>query len=461
MVVASLKFALVFGVSVFAASCGSDGETSEPDMDIPDSSRPTPQPQRWSTSVVEGGNMGLHPRVALSANGVVAGAWVSTQGREAGPCTELGEDAPERVTYQIRYGEFDGTSWTIEDAAELAFVGQPPGIDFAFNGNEPLIAAMAGEPSVMFRYCGVNDAAVYERSGPGNWTANTAVAESGEAVTGDAASDFGTVVGYWPALAISSTGAIGLAHKDVHGGGLQSDDFRRADLEFALNQGGSWQPSAVDFGRGGGNFSDAVFDAQDRPVVVHYIPSEDNTGTLTGVWAHRLEGDEWVRVQLHNQPTSDGPSVALDPQTGTLWVAFYNAQRGFPVVAKLENSEGFTDTSEWEFEEIGDNRYDEGYGSSLAVSRTGIVGLAYYRCTRATQGLGECTAAEDELVFAYWDGFAWEQEVIDTDESGQCGSSPSLVFDAQDRPLIAYRCEVLVDGVLDTQVHFATRNSAP
>ncbi len=286
MDVANLKYLLVG--SLIVSGCGD--KTTDPEENnatsTNNSTTPTPQPQRWTTGLVEGGNVGLHPRIAVAPNGTIGAAWMAIEGREDGPCTELGEDPPPpmQIRWAVRYAEFNGTGWSAEDVADLRFVGQPPGIDLAFDANSTaILGGMAGDPVVQFRYCGVNDAAIYTRTSAGNWTAQTAVRNSGEAATGDAASDFGAVVGYWPALAVASNGDVGLAYKDVHAGGIQSDDFRRADLEFAWRRGNAWTPYPVDFGRGGGQFSKMVFDQEDRPIIMHYNPSEDNTGTLAGV----------------------------------------------------------------------------------------------------------------------------------------------------------------------------------
>jgi len=46
------------------------------------------------------------------------------------------------------------------------------------------------------------------------------------------------VVGFWPALAFDQNGNAAIAYRDVHTGVLQSDDWRRADLELAFGSGG-------------------------------------------------------------------------------------------------------------------------------------------------------------------------------------------------------------------------------
>lgn len=467
MVVANLsKLALA---ALFVAACsGDDSQVEETDTDLPDSTKPQPTVSKWTSALVEGGNMGLSPRIAVAPDGTIGAAWISVVGTETGPCTELGEDPPPPigVAWRLRYGVLNGDTWSIEDIANPRYVGQPRGIDLAFDANNTaLVAGQTGEPATMFRYCGVHDAALFRRTAAGMWTPETAASESGQAAVGEPASDFGTVVGNFPALAVAANGDLAIAYKDVHGGGLQSDDFRKADLELAWRQGGGWSQLPVDPTRGGGNFNDMIFDAQNRPVIVQYLPVEDTAlANAAGIWVHRSidNGATWQSVQLYNQPTKQGPSVALDPTSGKIFVAYYQAQKGYPIVASLTDESNFESVANgWKIEELGDSRYDEGYGTSIAVAPNGTVGLAYYRCTKATAGLGECNPNDDALVFNYFDGFAWEAEVVDEGENAECGTAPSLAFGADSRPIIVYRCEVPVDDRIDTQLHFARRNSAP
>lgn len=455
-------------VALLSIGCsGEDSPNTEADMGLPDASRPNPTASKWTSAIVEGGNMGLSPRIAVAPNGTVGAAWISVVGTETGACTELGEDPPPPigVAWQIRYGTLNGEAWSMENVANPRYVGQPRGIDLAFDANNTaLIAGQSGEPAVMFRYCGVHDAALFRRAGAGSWTSETAASESGQAAVGEPASDFGTVVGNFPALAVAANGDVAIAYKDVHGGGLQSDDFRKADLEIAWRQGGGWSQFAVDPTRGGGNFNDMVFDAQNRAVVVQYLPVEDTAlANAAGVWVHRsADGSTWESVQLYNQPTKQGPSIAVDPSSGKIYVAYYQAQKGYPIVASLEDESSFESVSTgWKIEDLGDSRYDEGYGTSIAVANNGTVGLTYYRCTKAISGLGECNPTDDALIFAYFDGFAWEQEVVDEGDNAACGVAPSLAFGADNRPIIVYRCEVPTGSGIDTQIHYARRKSAP
>lgn len=441
--------------------CSDDGVEDEPDADPPQIDVPQTNTERWEIQTIETGGFGLHPRIARADNGSLGVAYISTESTEISDCTEIDEETPPpRSQWTLRYAAFDGTSWTPETIAEPPYVQSPPGIDLIFNENTPIVAGMTGEPNERFLYCGVNNVGLYTRNG--GWTAEDIVTTSSEVIVNDPASDFGEIVGYWPAVAIAPNGDMGIAYKDVHGGGLQSDDFRKADLEFAWRQGGSWNVSAIDASRGAGDFSEMVFDTQSRPVVIQYIPTENAMGpNQTGVWVHRSEdGSAWQAVQIHNQPTSDGPSLARDATDGTLYAAFYNAQMGFPRVATLTDPDQFESAAQgWEFEDVGDNRFDEGYGTSIAA-QDGIVGLAHYRCTRVIDGLGECAPAHDALVFDYKVGGVWTQEIVDEGESAACGNSPSLVFDADGRPVIVYRCEVESGDRIENVVRVARRTSA-
>lgn len=454
--------------AVALAACSEDDTTQTPDAGLPDSTRPTPTTSKWTSDLLEGGNMGLSPKIAIAPDGTIGAAWISVVGIDDGPCTALGTDPtpPNAISWQIRYATLNDATWTIEDVIAPYYVGDPRGIDLAFDANSTaLIGGQSGEPLVMFKYCGVNDAAVYSRAGVGNWTIDTAVRESNEAPVGEPASDFGTVVGNFPALAVASNGDLALAYKDVHGGGLQSDDFRKADLEMGWKRGGSWSAYPVAPTRGGGNYNDMIFDSQDRPVIVEYLPVEDTAAAnAAGIWVHRSgdEGASWESVQLYNQPTKQGPSIAMDPNSGTIYVAYYHAQKGYPVVATLVDAANFESVAQgWTLEDVGDSQYDEGYGTSIAVSGNGTVGLSFYRCAKATAGLGECTPNDDALIFAYNDGIAWESEVVDEGDSAFCGNAPSLAFDANNRPIVVYRCEIPSGSGIDTQVHYSRRKSAP
>lgn len=463
-----MKYALPFAVSLLMAGCGpseeNNGETNNGASNNPlPTNNGTPGP-KWSSAVVDSNDVGVHTRLAIS--GTTRGvAYYSATGTADGLCEVASENQPERVIWGLWYAENTGSGWNVEKVSDLLHVGSPVGIDLMFDGAAPKLAAMTGEPllAMIPFYCGVNDAGLWSRSGPGSWTAESVVASSGEAATGYAPSDFGEVVGYWPGLAKSPTGQYALAYKDVHAGSIQSDDMRRADLELALGSPGSWQNIAVDYGEGGGDFNRVAFDSQGRIYIAYYRPTENRTDPAIGVWLTRSadDGATWEKVQLFNSGTSEGPSLTFNPTTGAPMVLFYNSARGFPQLAELTDDAQFTSLAEgWTLSDAGDSNYDEGYRSALAVSPNGTVGAAYYRCTKASLTFGDCNATDDGLVFAYRDRETWVHEVVDPGGDGLCGLYPSLAFDASGIAHIAYQCEDVSGGQIVNQVKVATRATA-
>lgn len=461
--------ALAVGALLWAVACGGGG-AGAPDADADasevgtaDTATPTP---RWARQVVARGMGGRHVALALGPDGQPRVAWFASEGEAAGPCDALGADPPPAVTWPLWYAEGGEEGFSVERAADVLLVGSPVGLDLGVQPDgASVIATLSGEPVVALHYCGASDVGYYLRAGADDWQATTAVATSGEAASGEPASDFGDVVGYWPALAFDASGQPAIAYKDVHSGSIQSDDFRRADLELAWREGGAWQALPVDVGQGAGSFSDLVFDAQDRPVIASFNPRDDRTLPQRGLWLYRSAdaGAAWERVRLFGGETTERPSLAVDPTSGALVVAWYDAGDRLPYLARLEAGADFSSASAWAVEEIGDHRFDEGEHPSLAFDPSGRLALAYARCARATDPAGQCNPSVDAVVFAWRDtdgGF--QREVVDAGETaGPCGAWPNLAFDAGGAAWVAYHCATLEAGELTDEVRAARREALP
>jgi hypothetical protein len=252
-------------------------------------------------------------------------------------------------------------------------------------------------------------------------------------------------------------------YKDVHAGGLQSDDVRRADFEMALSDGGGWQHIPVDWGRGAGDYNDVLFDEDGNLYLITYNGRMRSGESITGIWVRRSTdgGQTFEEVQLTNRAAPEGPDAVIDDE-GRLHIIYYEADRGFPRLATLSDASNFESVSEgWTLGDIGDSQYDEGYRPSIAVGPSGHVAVAYYRCNRAAAGLGDCDPNEDGLVFAWEDEGEWTQEVVDAGDLGLCGESPSLGFDDAGRAVVAYRCEIETDEGTFDHVKFARRKALP
>jgi hypothetical protein len=455
-------------VLVLVLGCGGPPGAGDDGGGLPDIRRPPPTGAWSEPIVVADGDVGMHLDLAVLADGSPAVAFFPMAGRDDGLCEEIAGGSvapPERVRWNLSYAEEDADgSFRLETVVPMLVLGAPLGLSLGVGGDgEPAIAALAGEADPGNAYCGAHDVALYQRSGGGSWSAEIAVRDSGEAATGMPASDFGSVVGLWPALAFDPDGNPAVAYKDVHSGSIQLDDLRRADLELAWREGGGWRHIAIDPGFGAGDYNQLVFDGEGRPVAVYYNPTDTpEMRDIRGLWAARSDdGETWERVQLELAAIREGPDAVVGPD-GRLHVAYYDGSRREPVVWTLTNAEQFTDLAAgWEDETVlSDRRHDEGRYPSLAVAPDGRLALAYYRCMRRTDAAdAPCRPDDDAVVFAFRDAAGgWTVEVVDEgDPAGACGLWPAVGFDGEGRALLAYACQRLVSGSLVYEVRFARR----
>ncbi|MCA9543807.1 MAG: hypothetical protein KC613_05435 [Myxococcales bacterium] len=422
--------------------------------------RPAPPRNRWTTGLVQPDNVGRQPELARAPDGTLGLAYFEVDGMPGDACDADGGDA---VRYGLRYAELlPGTdTWVTQAVASSLTLGQPVGVDVAFEADgTPVLATLTGEalrpPAVISAYCGGHDAGLYRRA-PAGWALETVVQSSDEAATGDAASDFGEVVGQWPGLALGPDGAGFLAYKDVHAGSIQRDDRIRADLELAERGDGGWRALPVDWGKGAGDFNAVAIAPDGRPLIAYHNDVEDSAER--GLWVAHVAADGAVtRARLYEGAATDGPSVAVHPQTGEVLVAWYDANEGRPYLGRLAELGRLADADAWALEAIGDPRFDEGYHPRVAVDpQQGYVGVAYYRCVEARLGLGDCEPQADAVVFAWFIEGEWEREVVASGGSGLCGMDPGLAFDADGLPVVTYACSRAVGDGFELRMEWARR----
>ncbi len=455
-------FARALIASLFLLGCGGTEEAETPmnDMGVQrpaDMGRPAPRPSNWTTGVVETGGTGRQPSLAVSPSGQVAAAYFHSKGVTGEVCSEIGdgEDVPNKVNWTIRYAEMVGMTWSAQTAHEPLLLGQPAGLSLRFSPeNVPHIATMTGEPVEMLVYCGANDVGLLT-PGDDGWELETVVAESDEAASGSAASDFGSVVGYWSGLGFDRDGHPAIAYRDVHGGGLQGDDLTRADLEFAWKRDGSWFKTPIDFGEGAGDYNQVAFDQDGNPLVLYANPVEQTQADQLGLWITRStdRGETWEKFRLLEAKTSEHPSMVVDPNTGTVHVAFSDPGRGKAVVASLAAGSSF---DSWSTQVLGDNRYLEGEHPSLAIDQNGHLTIAWYRCGRAGVS-STCDPQYDAIVFGWFVDDEWLYEVIDDGEEGLCGRYPNLVINGENRPVAVYQCAKRSGDDFEFELRFARR----
>ncbi|MGF1465131.1 MAG: hypothetical protein ACFCGT_03270 [Sandaracinaceae bacterium] len=448
---------LVLLGSACGGSGGPDGGTGT-DMRV--LRRPDMATATWATETVAEVDVGFQMDMAQLPAGGLMVAWLATQARNEGPCTELGdEDLPDRFVYDLEVLEvgINGGVQGREVVQEQLSVGEPTGIDLEVDGaGRPVIATRFGEPSVDFGWCGVHDLGLLIREGR-TWREETLVRTSGEAASGEPGSDFGEIVGWWPGLAFGPGGRSVVGYRDVHAGGRQSDDIRRADFEVAFDTGGGYEAIPVEVGNGAGSYNRAAFTSDGTAYLVYVNTVESATEVQRGIWVARsADGEAWARVRIAASPTTNGPAIAVDPIDDTLRVAWYDTSLGQVQLVTLTDPGAFESFADgWTRETVGDPRFDEGRDPSLAVAADGTVGIAYRRCSRV--GEGDCTPREDAVVFAYSAfGGPWTVEVVDEGEDGDCGLYPSLVM-AAEGPRIAYLCVADVAGSAEDTVRVARR----
>ena len=446
--------------SALLVGCGDDSP-SAPDADRPDVRRP-PVTQPWEVETLVGDDIGVHLHMVVSAEGEPALAYFPTYSRRFGLCGEIGGmDIPEKTFWDLSYRTRSGGTWSDpEIVTSVLHATPPPGLDLRVSPEGvPVIATVTGEPWVRLRYCMANDVGLFLRGEEG-WVEEVAVRTSGEAMTGMEASDYGEVIGHWPGLAISSDDTYLVAYKDVHAGGIQQDDFKRADLEAALGSPSSWNAYPVDVGQGAGDFNRAAIDPDGNPYIIYFNPQEFVDESSRGIFVARSldSGMTWQRVRLANISTLDGPDIHIDAD-GIVRTAFYNADEGHLMVATLRDPMLFESlTDGWSVEVIGDGAYDEGQNPNIVVSATGTVAVSYYRCGLATRSSATCEARDDAVIFGYQEGTAWNLEIIEEGEpSAACGTYPTLQFGPDGNAWVAYQCQTLREGSLVDRVHFATR----
>lgn len=451
--------------------------------------------------IVEGGGFGLHARLALSPGGALGVAYWSADGSEGEPCEGIMvDDPPLEVRWQLNYAQWSEESgWETEEVARPLLLGNPPGLDLDFSRNgQPQISSIAGDAIPELRYCGGGNLSLFTPSDDPmaeEWDVEYVAEQSDQAMSGEAASDFGFVVGYWPSLARGDSGARMIVYQDVHGGSLQRDDLARADLEVAIQNtpGGGWSHEVIDLGEGAGIFNQALITPNGDQLALYYISfdAQQAERMRQGIWiARRTSAGEWDRGLVFGGPTRGQPSI-ISWGDGVA-VAYYDPSARRPVIATLKNLDNVNNPSAWSRVALGDLKYNEGHAPQLAQLNDGRLALAWYRCGPAE--VEECRPADDAVIFAYTeqpvsaqpsssDGEAddteeemsdegepesvqldqatWKLEVVESGEEALCGMSPQLLVDKSRRAWVTWQCSRRAEsgGTFEYRLESARRDA--
>ena len=439
-------------------ACGGDGNGSGTGMDM---SAPRPGEDGgagdlYAIEQVNEANAGEQLAMSLGPSGQPAVAYYDSLGEVTGTCGE-GDD----VRFTLHVAERQGRSWVEEDVAEVLSLVLPRGLDLGLVDGELAVAGISGELFVnaMNTYCSAHDVALYTPDGAGGWELDTLVEDSGEAPFDGPGANEGFVVGLFPAMATNGSRTF-IAYRDIHFGGIQSDDERRADLEAVFLGEGA---VAVDGGRGAGRFMDAAFDADGRPLVAYVNDFDFDPASgipSRGTHVAREAGDgSWETVLLgEDETTPPGPSLWVGDD-GVVRVAWQDPDRGQVRLATLTDPERFDELAGWSFERVGAPGLQDGEAPA-GVTAGGVTAIAYRRCGDA--GTDTCRAADDALVVAWRPTGGgpdeWSFDVVDEGTNiGPCGLQPSVAIDDFDTLWVGYVCKVDVGGTSEDRVFVAER----
>lgn len=441
-------------------ACGSEGGGSS-DGGGGGSTARTPDPvdeSDFSIYVVDDGDVGQHIQLALDSAGEPVVSYFASHGVTMDDC-EVG--GVKRIVWPL-YAAFRTLQvFERELVTDVLSTAVPQGQSLAVNSaGEPVIAALTGGPLIsdLTPLCAAHDLGLYQRSGTGTWEATTLVQTSGEAAVGDQASDYGEVVGHWPALGFADSGAALVAYKDVHAGGVQGDDRRRADLEWVQYEGGNTVARMVDQGRGGGIYNELAVDSAGRIVIAYYLEQESTAEPQQGLWVARSEDGGVTFDKVRIFPGALSTTIALAVRGEEIFLLYQDPELGLPILASLVDPASFTDRSSWGTERIGDSHFVEGQDPDLVVGPDGGLWAAYYRCADTSAGSDtECDSSLDGLVLASQIDGDWELAEVDQGEDmGECGRDAALAVSSTN-VYVAYRCQGLEASELVDSVRLAQR----
>ncbi|MEM1414337.1 MAG: hypothetical protein AAGH15_05535 [Myxococcota bacterium] len=330
------------GLLLFLAACGGDDAAGDGRLDM---SAPRPGDDGGTNALyaleqTNEANAGEQLAMTVGPDGRPVLAYYDSLGDVTGTCGE-GDD----VRFTLHVNRQTRGGWVEEDVADVLSLVLPRGLDIGVVDGEIAVAGISGELFInaMNTYCSAHDVALYTPDGAGGWDLETLVEDSGEAPFDGPGANEGFVVGLFPALATSASRSF-IAYRDIHFGGIQSDDERRADLEAIFLDGPA---VAVDGGRGAGRFMDAAFDAEGNGLIAYvndfdFDPASGMSSRGTHVAREGGDGS-WETVLLaEDQTDPPGPSLWVGDD-GVVRVAWYEASRGKVQLATLTDPASFGD----------------------------------------------------------------------------------------------------------------------
>jgi hypothetical protein len=305
------------------------------------------------------------------------------------------------------------------------------GVSLAFDeAGDPHVAYLGGGSDESLFWL-QSDAALARRTGAG-WSTEVLVRTGGEAASGVETSDFGNVVGLWPALVAGPEGFL-LAYRDAHGGQFPTD-WGHADIEVVEGRVGAWgAPKVAVLGgntlEGHGAMTGAVL-TPDGPALVWSAQPGGPTDTARDLWFARRTGEAWsepVKLRAVGD-TSWGPSFAWSSASG-FGIAYEDRGRG--VLSFLASVDG----ESWLAPEPIFGSGTGGWQPGLAFDPEGEPAIVHYVCSTVSSA-SVCRAEDDALVVQRRRNGRWP--IVPTVVDPEGGRGPRLVF-AGGKMVIAYK----------------------
>lgn len=394
----------------------SDGTSTTSDGGTTSDGTPVGKELSWLKSTQGAENTGKYAYLARSGGkmGLVyfhefeQGDWVTVICQPTSPGEQPGPKS--RPTQDIYYIQHDGTDWSQPVKVDQTY-GPTFGLSLTMDSSGTAhVGYLGGELSLAD--CSSSDAMIASSSDGQSWNSQTV---SGAGGTGD-------TVGHWMSVAVDSSGTVHSAYRDVHFGYYEQDGNTKASL---------WYDGSDEVvpGNGAGVYATLAFDPQDQPVIAFLNSTKmDASG---GIQLAFKNGSTWTTQQIRPGSTGERPDLDTDGN-GLFGLAYYD-----PGDEALFYKESAADLTAWDTTQVDTNLTRNGEYSSLAYDSQGNPGISYYRCGDYGQS---CNDTKDALMFAYRQGGTWEVYEVDTGGEYRCGMYTSLVFNANDQPVIAYQC---------------------
>lgn len=433
---------------LLAACAGSDDSGMGDDDTGPIDTGDRPDPVAWTVDTTVDLAIGARPRLAATPGGDLVAVAFATEGERRGTC----EDGAPRTHTDLHLLTWDG-AWTSQVLASPAAPLGPTGVGLAVDvAGGAWVTWADGEP--LATWCGGHDLVMASPDGAGGYRTETVVSESGEAATGEPASDAGSVVGLWSDIAFDPSGNPAVAYRDAHFGALQRDDRYRSDAELAWRTGG-WTHQAVDAGAGAGDYNRVAFDLEGRPIVATVLPIVKQGEDRQGLWVARRVDGAWEREMVHAGEVGDDVVLRVLPN-GDVVVGAYIPDDAAAVLYRHEGGAW----NRWRPIWVARDGWSEGRDVDLDVTSDGRLVAAFHTCGRLSEvAEGSCDTADEGPRLAVQDGAEFEVETIHLQGDGACGREISLAL-VDDVPHVVFRCSIETDGSYEDRLLHAVREEA-